>query len=94
MPGTFSVVVGTYDNVKEAELVEAQLAAKKIDYYKIDVEMAPNDVRRRILLGRFPTRSEAEEARRNLGEAFRTAVVISGSRERNRFQLLEVPTAQ
>jgi general secretion pathway protein A len=89
VPGSFSILVGTYNNFKQSEAVEAQLRALKVEPYEIDIEIEPGDVRRRVLIGRFPSRAEAEAVRQKLGEAFRTSVVILGIRERNRYQLLD-----
>ncbi len=52
--------------------------------YTIDIFMAPNDLQRRVLLGRYATREEAEAARERLGKDFATAVVILGWQERLR----------
>ena len=84
IPGSFSIVVGTYDNARQSQIVEAQLRAQKIEPYQIDIVMAPDDVQRRILIGRFATREEAEAAREKLGPLFTTARVIPGSMERAR----------
>ena len=40
--------------------------------------MAPDDVRRRVLVGRYPTREEADAVRQKLGPAFNDARVILG----------------
>jgi general secretion pathway protein A len=84
IPGSFAVVIGTYDNAREAQQVEAALAAQKVTPYTIDIVMAPEDVQRRILLGRFATREAAEAAREKLGAEFTTARVIPGAQERLR----------
>ena len=82
LPGSFSILIGTYDNVKEALDTETTLREHKLSPYTIDVLMAPEDVQRRILLGRFETREEAEAARERLGPQFTTARIIRGSLER------------
>ncbi|MBY0496492.1 MAG: AAA family ATPase [Cyanobacteria bacterium] len=84
IPGSFSVLIGTYDNAREAQKIEAALAAQKITPYTIDIVMAPDEVQRRILVGRFLTREEAEAARDKLGPHFSTARVIPGAQERLR----------
>ena len=89
VPGSFSVLVGAYNSLKQADAVEAQLRAMKLEPYEVDIQIEPGDIRRRVLIGRFPSRAEAEAARQKLGEAFRTSVVILGIRERNRYQLLD-----
>jgi general secretion pathway protein A len=82
MFGSFAILIGTYDNVKEAQTVETTLRERKLSPYTIDVLVAPDDVQRRILLGRYPTREEAEGAREALGPPFTTARIIRGSQER------------
>jgi general secretion pathway protein A len=84
LPGSFSIVVGTYDNAFQAHKIEAALQARQLTPYAIDILMAPEDLQRRILLGRYPTREEAEEARLKLGSAFPDARVIPGGLERLR----------
>jgi general secretion pathway protein A len=84
VPGSFAIVVGTYDNAREVENIEAQLRAQKVEPYQIDIVMAPDDVQRRLLIGRFATREEAEEMREKLGPRFKNAQVIPGSMEKVR----------
>ncbi|HUQ86109.1 MAG TPA: AAA family ATPase [Vicinamibacterales bacterium] len=80
--GSFAIVIGTYDNVKEAQHAETKLREQKLAPYTIDIVMAPDNIQRRILLGRFPTREEAEAAREQLDRQFTSARVIRGSQER------------
>jgi general secretion pathway protein A len=82
---SFSILVGTYDNAREVERVEASLRAQQQVPYKIDILIGPEDVRRRLLIGRFRTREEAEGALKKLGPAFTNALVIYGWQERFRF---------
>jgi hypothetical protein len=77
-------MVGTYDNLRRAQHAEEQIRAQKLEPYSIDILMAPDDVQRRILLGRFATREEAEAVRQKLAPTFKTAQVIPGLRERLR----------
>jgi general secretion pathway protein A len=84
MPGSFSIVVGTYDNVRDAQAAEAALRERKLAPYTIDILMAPGDMQRRLLLGRFATREEAEAAREKLGPLTVNARVITGAQERAR----------
>jgi general secretion pathway protein A len=82
--GSFSIVIGTYDNARDVEQSEALLKAQKLAPYHIDILMAPGDLQRRVLLGRFATREEADAALAKLGPAFTTARVIPGALERVR----------
>jgi hypothetical protein len=84
IPGSFSIVIGTYDNAREAQKAEAALLEQKLAPYQVDILMAPADLQRRILLGRYATREEAEAARQKLGPAFASARVIPGAQERLR----------
>ena len=81
---SFAIMIGTYDNVRDVERVEAALRAQQMVPYQIDVVMAPEDVRRRLLIGRFVTQAEAEAALKKLGPAFPKAQVIYGWEERLR----------
>jgi general secretion pathway protein A len=81
---SFSIVVGTYDNARQAQLAESALRAQNLAPYTIDILMAPDDLRRRLLLGRFATRDEAEAARATLGPLADNARVIIGWSEKFR----------
>ncbi|HEX6163057.1 MAG TPA: AAA family ATPase [Vicinamibacterales bacterium] len=85
IPGSFVVAIGTYDNAVEARTIETALRPKATaQIYTIDITMAPEDVQRRILIGRFLSREEAEAAREKLGAEFATARVIASTQERLR----------
>jgi type II secretory pathway predicted ATPase ExeA len=84
MANSFSIVIGTYDSARLAQVAEAVLRGQKLNPYFIDILIAPEDVRRRILLGRFATQDEAEAVRQKLGPAFADAQVILGWQERLR----------
>ena len=81
---SFSIVVGTYDSLREAQRAESALREQNLIPYTIDVLIAPDDLRRRLLLGRFATRDEAEAARAKLGSLSENARVIIGWSERFR----------
>ena len=84
MPGSFSILIGTYDNARQAQAAEEMLREQNQTPYVIDILMAPDDLQRRLLLGRFATREEAEAARDKLGPSFAGARVIPGAQERAR----------
>ena len=84
MPGSFSVLIGTYDSARQVELVERALTPHKVPTYTVDVLMAPGDLQRRVLAGRYATREEAETVRAQLGPAMITARVITREQERLR----------
>jgi general secretion pathway protein A len=84
VPGSFSVLIGTFDSARQLEQLESPLRAQRLPVYLLDVVMAPGDVQRRLLLGRYPTREEADAARQKLGPAMNSARVIPGEIERLR----------
>jgi general secretion pathway protein A len=84
MPGSFSVLIGSYDSLQQVEFVERALTSQKLPFYTIDVAIAPGDVQRRVLVGRYATREEAEAVRARLGPAMSLARVIAGQQERLR----------
>jgi hypothetical protein len=90
---SFSLLVGTYDNARDVQRVEALLRAGQQAPYSIDILIAPGDLQRRVLLGRYRTRAEAEAARAKLGKDFATAVVILGWQERLRVIIPYAPEA-
>jgi general secretion pathway protein A len=81
---SFSIMIGTYDNLRDVERAAAALRAQQVAPYQIDVVMGPEDVRRRLLIGRFRGREEAEAALEKLGPAFPNAQIIYGWEERLR----------
>ncbi len=84
VPASFSVLIGTYDSSREVEQVERTLRARNLPVYMIDVTMAPGDVQRRVLLGRYATREEADKVRAGLGPVLSSSRVIAGEVERLR----------
>lgn len=84
LAGSFSILIGTYDNARAAQAARTQLEAQKLAPYQIDVLMAPEDLQRRLLIGRFATREEADAMLAKLRPAFSNAQVIPGAQERLR----------
>ena len=82
--GSFSVLVGTFDSSRPVELREAALRAERLPVYLIDVMLAPGDIRRRVLVGRYPTREAADAVRQKLSPLMNDARVIPGEFERLR----------
>ena len=80
--GSFSILIGTYDSVREAELVERALQEQKLPIYKVDVLQPAGDVFRRIFVGRYATQEEAERVRAQLGPPLSSGRVIPGVLER------------
>ena len=84
MPGSYSVVIGTFDSVRQVEFVEESLRARKFPVYTVDILMPAGDIQRRVLIGRYATREEAEAARQALDATMSAARVIPGMMERVR----------
>jgi general secretion pathway protein A len=82
LAGSFSILIGMYDSVRQAELVERALQEQKLPVYKIDVLQPAGDVLRRIFVGRYATREEAEKVRAELGPPMNASRVIPGELER------------
>ncbi|MDP2320170.1 MAG: AAA family ATPase [Acidobacteriota bacterium] len=82
--GSFSVLVGTFDTARQVDQLEAELRAQRLPVYLIDVLMAPGDLQRRVLVGRYATREEADAVRQKLGPAMNAARVVPGAVERMR----------
>jgi general secretion pathway protein A len=82
--GSFSILIGTYDNAREVRRVEALLRSQQLTPYEIDILMAPDDLQRRVLLGRYMTREDADVVFKKLGAAFPNARIIAGAQERLR----------
>ena len=84
MPGSFSVVIGTFDSVRQVEFVEESLRGQKLPVYTVDILMPAGDIQRRVLIGRYATWEEADAARRRLDATMSAARVIPGVMERLR----------
>jgi hypothetical protein len=77
------VLIGTYDSARQVQSIERALQGHPI--YMVDIRVAPNDLQRRVLLGRYATREEAEKVRASLGPLLSTTSrVIPGEMERFR----------
>ncbi|MDP2053823.1 MAG: SPOR domain-containing protein, partial [Acidobacteriota bacterium] len=82
--GSFSVLVGTFDTARQVDQLEAELRAQRLPVYLIDVLVAPGDLQRRVLVGRYSSREEADAVRQKLGPAMNAARVVPGTVERFR----------
>jgi cell division septation protein DedD len=70
--------------VRQVEFVEESLRARKFPVYTVDILMPAGDIQRRVLIGRYATREEAEAARQGLDATMSAARVIPGMMERVR----------
>jgi hypothetical protein len=82
--GPFSVLVGTFDDYRRVARVCGELSARGLPYYTVDLTFGAGDVRRRVLVGRFPTHEAAEGARSKIEDLAAEARVIPGELERLR----------
>ena len=85
MAGSFSILIGTYDSARQVDLVERSLRDRKLPVYMVDVLQPAGDILRRVYLGRYATRQEAERVRAGLDPVLSTSArVIPGEIERMR----------
>jgi general secretion pathway protein A len=85
IPGSYSVLIGTYDSARQVALVERSLRGQKLPVYMVDVLQPAGDVMRRVYVGRYASRAEAEKVRAGLDPILRTAArLIPGEIERMR----------
>jgi hypothetical protein len=73
--------------------IEAHLAELQLRPYAIDLQIA-GGVQRRLLLGRFATRAEAEAIRQKHGPTLNEALVVPSEQERYRVIAPPPPPAQ
>jgi general secretion pathway protein A len=79
-PGFHAVIVGTYSTPDEASAAERRLRERALPVYAIDLRYA-DGVRRRLLIGRYRSRAEAEKARADVATLFADARVAHWSEE-------------
>jgi general secretion pathway protein A len=79
-PGFHAVIVGTYSTPDEASAAEQRLRERALPVYAIDLRYA-DGVRRRLLIGRYRSRAEAEKARLDVATVFSEARVAHWSEE-------------
>lgn len=85
IPGSFSILVGTYDSARQVAQVEGTLRQRGLPIYSVDVLQPAGDILRRIYIGRYRTREEAETVRAQLDSALgASARVLPGAMERMR----------
>jgi len=82
--GSFSILIGTFDTARQVAQLETALRAQRLPVYFLDVVIGPGDLRRRVLIGRYPTSEDADAVRQTLGSAMNDARVIPGDIERRR----------
>jgi general secretion pathway protein A len=78
--GTFAVMIGTFASPREAGQAEAILRARSLPLYAVDLRFA-DGVHRRLFVGRFRTREEADKVRAELPASFAQARVVTATSE-------------
>jgi general secretion pathway protein A len=79
--GAFSVLVGTYDSVRDVEHTAKTLRGRGLPVYAVSLRI-DDSVRRRVLVGRYETREEALKVREDLVADFPDVRVLYGWFER------------
>ena len=82
--GAFSVHAGTFDSPRVLAAVEPMLRAQHLPVYTIDIVFGPGDIRRRLLIGRYQTREDADAVLAKFAALLPGATVIPGEHERLR----------
>ena len=78
--GFFAVLVGTFDSPRAFMAAEASLRARSLPLYAVDLRFR-DGVRRRLFVGRYQTREEAEKLRSDLARDFADARVVTAETE-------------
>jgi general secretion pathway protein A len=78
----YSVFVGAFDGPRDAARVEAVLRARNLPVYAIDLRSEDGSMRRRLFVGRFASRQEAEAAHQQVASVFPSARVTTPAQER------------
>ena len=82
--GAFSVLVGTFEDAQALARVEPVLRAQPLPVYTVDISFGPGDLRRRLLIGRYQTRDEAEALLMKYAPIMPGASIVLGEQERLR----------
>ena len=78
--GNFAVLIGTYTSAREAVAAERAVRLRALPIYAVDMRFR-DGIRRRLFVGRFATREEAEKVRGELAAAFADARVVTAASE-------------
>jgi cell division septation protein DedD len=78
--GFFAVLVGTFDSPREFMAAEAALRSRSLPLYAVDLRFR-DGVRRRLFVGRYQTRDEAEKLQSALARDFPDARVVTAETE-------------
>jgi general secretion pathway protein A len=78
--GAFAVLIDTFESPRECALAEESLRARTLPLYAVDLRF-PDAVRRRLFVGRYQTREEAEKLRTDLAREFPSARVVTAETE-------------
>jgi general secretion pathway protein A len=78
----YSVFVAAFDRPRDAARAESVLRARHLPVYAIDVRTDDGPVRRRLFVGRFASRSQADAAHKEVAAVFTSARVTTPAQER------------
>jgi general secretion pathway protein A len=78
----YSVLVAAFDSPRDAARAETVLRARNLPVYAIDLGGEDGSVRRRLFVGRFASRQEADAAQQQVASVFPSARVTTPDRER------------
>jgi general secretion pathway protein A len=78
----FSILIGSFDDPRDARRVEDVLRNQNLPVFAIDVRGPDGAVRRRLFVGRFATRELASIAQQKVAPVFPSARLTTPSQER------------
>lgn len=78
----YSVLVAAFEQPRDAVRAETLLRARKLPVFAIDMRYADGSVRRRLFVGRFASRQEANATQQQVASAFASARVTRADQER------------
>lgn len=83
-PGGVTLLLGRFHEADAAAQLAARLLARDLPVYLIDVRLAPDQIERRVFVGRFTSRAQALAVRAELAGEFPGAQVLGAALERIR----------
>jgi len=80
--GRYSVFVAAFDEPRAAARAVTVLRARNLPVYAVDIRAGDGSVRRRLFVGRFRVRAEADATQQQVASVFASARVTTGAQER------------
>ena len=78
--GNVAVLIGTFTSAREAVAAERAVRARGLPIYAVDMRFR-DGIRRRLFVGRFRTREEAEKVRSDIAGVFAEARLVTAASE-------------